>query len=312
MPTNRRRRTNMNHAHHHHHGPVAGGRAFAIGIGLNVAFVVVEATIGVAWGSLALVADAGHNLSDVLGLALAWGASVLGARPPSVRYTYGLRRSTILAALGNAVLLLVAVGGIGWEAIRRLSEPVAPSGVAIIVVAAIGVVINFATALLFLQGKDRDLNIRGAYLHMLADAGVSVGVVVAGVVIRLTQWSWVDPAVSLAIVVLITVGTWNLLRQSLALALDAVPEQIEPVDVREFLAQLNGVSEVHDLHIWALSTTETALTVHLVRPGCPLDDDWLAAVADQLHDRFGIEHATIQLESGSGSQSCRLAPDDVL
>jgi cobalt-zinc-cadmium efflux system protein len=302
----------MNHAHHHDHGPVAGGRAFAIGISLNLAFVVVEAAVGIAWGSLALVADAGHNLSDVLGLALAWGASVLGARPPSVRYTYGLRRSTILAALGNAILLFVAVGGIGWEAIRRLGEPVPPSGTAIIVVAAIGVVINIATALLFLRGKDRDLNIRGAYLHMLADAGVSVGVVVAGVVIRLTEWAWVDPAVSLAIVVLITIGTWNLLRQSLALALDAVPEEIEPTEVRTFLAGLPGVSEVHDLHIWALSTTETALTVHLVRPGFQLDDDWLAEVADALHDRFGIEHATIQLESGSRERPCRLAPDDVL
>ena len=206
----------------------------------------------------------------------------------------------------------MAVGGIGWEAIRRLGEPVPPSGTAIIVVAAIGVVINIATALLFLRGKDRDLNIRGAYLHMLADAAVSVGVVFAGVVIRLTAWAWVDPAVSLAIVVLITIGTWNLLRQSLALALDAVPHEIEPAEVRAYLAGLPGVSEVHDLHIWALSTTETALTVHLVRPGAALDDDWLATVVDQLHDRFGIEHATIQLESGSRERPCRLAPDDVL
>jgi cobalt-zinc-cadmium efflux system protein len=299
--------------HHHHHHPHAGtGRAFAIGVVLNVGFVAVEATAGFWTGSLSLLADAGHNLSDVLGLGLACAAAWLGTRPPSARFTYGLRRSTIISALLNAVFLLLAVGAIAWESIRRFWAPATASGYAMIAVAAVGVVINGLTALLFLRGQKEDLNVRGAYLHMLADAGVSLGVVVAGLVINSTGWLWIDPAVSLVIAVVITVGTWNLLTQSLHLIFDAVPHEIDPAEIRAYLAALPGVTEIHDLHIWALSTTETALTAHLVRPNSALDDDWLAAVTQALHDRFGIEHATLQLESGQGARACRLAPEDVL
>lgn len=304
----------MGHHHHHHHyqhGAGPAGRAFAVGIALNVAFALVEAAAGFWTGSLALLADAGHNLSDVLGLGLAWGATWLGSRPPSSRFTYGLGRSTILAALLNAILLLIAVGAIGWESVRRFWEPAPTQGGVMIAVAFIGVLINGLTALLFVRGQKEDLNVRGAYLHMLADAGVSLGVVVAGIVIRYTSWHWVDPGAGLAIALIITLGTWQLLIQSLHLIFDAVPHEIDPADVRAFLAALPGVTEVHDLHIWALSTTETALTAHLVRPAYGLDDDWLASVVDTLHDRFGIERATIQLESGQGVCSCRLAPEDV-
>lgn len=305
-------RMGHHHHHHHHHAPVDAGRAFALGMALNAAFVVIETVAGFWWGSLALLADAGHNLSDLLGLGLAWGASWMGTRPPSARFTYGLRRSTIVAALLNALLLLIAVGAISWESIQRFWEPATASGSAIIAVAAIGVLVNGATALLFVRGQKQDINIRGAYLHMLADAGVSLGVVIAGAVIYYTGWAWIDPAVSLLIAVVITWGTWDLLTQSLHLIFDAVPHEIDPANVRRFLAELPGVTDVHDLHIWALSTTETALTAHLVRPGSTLDDDWLAGVVEALHDRFGIEHATIQLESGQGAGSCRLAREDVL
>lgn len=305
----------MGHHHHHHqhsHVPHQLGRAFAIGIALNLGFVLMEAGAGLWSGSLALLADAGHNLSDVLGLGLAWGAAWLGNRPPSARFTYGLRRSTIVAALLNAILLLLAVGAIAWESVRRFWEPAVVSEATVMAVAAAGVVINGLTALLFLRGRKEDLNVRGAYLHMLADAGISLGVVFAGLAISVTHWLWIDPAVSLAIAIAITFGTWSLLIQSLHLIFDAVPHEVDPADVRAYLAELPGITEVHDLHIWALSTTETALTVHLVRPGSSLDDDWLAAVTDTLHDRFGIEHATIQLESGQGARACPLAPEDVL
>lgn len=284
--------------HEHRHDEVDHGRAFLIGVALNIAFVVVEAFFGLLAGSLALLADAGHNLSDVLGLLLAWGASVLSRRGPSQRRTYGLRRSSILAALLNAMLLLVAVGGISWEAIRRLLFPEPPPGAAVIWVAAAGVVINTATALLFLRGRERDLNIRGAFLHMAADAGVSLGVVIAGVVILLTGWSWLDPAVSLGVVAVILIGTWGLLHESLDLAMDAVPKGIEPQAVEEYLARLPGVAEVHDLHIWALSTTEAALTVHLVVPEAIDEDALLTRVGRDLHVQFRIEHATVQIEKG--------------
>src|SRR5262245_12612023 len=253
----------MSDHHGHSHAPQNVTTAFAIGVTLNAAFVLIEATCGFFSGSLALVADAGHNLSDVLGLLLAWGASYLARQRPSGRRTYGLRRTSIMAALTHGLLLLIAVGAIAWEAIVRLlrPEPVAPT--AVIVVAAIGVIVNTLTALLFMAGRQRDLNVRGAFLHMAADAAVSLGVVVGGIVISLTHWLWVDPALSLVIAAVIAYSTWDLLWQSVELALDSVPRGIDPDQVRSYLAGLPDVTAVHDLHIWGLSTTETALTVHL-------------------------------------------------
>jgi cobalt-zinc-cadmium efflux system protein len=294
-------------AHEHRHAPRNYDGAFALGVALNAAFVALEAVVGVTIGSLALVADAGHNLSDVLGLLLAWGASHLVRRRPTARRTYGLRRSSILAALLNAALLLVAVGAIAWEALRRFARPEPLPGGVIVLVAAIGVVINAATALLFARGQEHDLNIRGAFLHMAADALVSVGVIVAGVLISVTGAGWIDPLISIMIAIVIIIGAWGLLRRSLDLALDSVPEGIDPEAVRTFLAGLPEVSEVHDLHIWAMSTTETALTAHLIRPDGCVDDDWLARVTKALHDRFAIEHATIQIESGGGAGPCRMS-----
>lgn len=300
----------MVHAHAHHHAPKTYTRAFQIGIGLNIGFVLIEAGFGWITQSLALLADAGHNLSDVMGLLLAWGASYLAQRPPSPVYTYGLRRSTILAALFNSMLLLLAVGGIAWEALRRLQDPTPVPGMTLIWVAGVGVVINTLTALLFFSGGKGDLNIRGAFLHMAADALVSVGVVLAGVAILLTGWLWFDPAISLVIVGVIVAGTWNLLREALGLILDRVPKHIEPLAVRTFLRELPGVAQVHDLHIWAMSTTETALTAHLVMPeGCP-GDDFLAHAANELHHHFDIDHATLQVERGNGQFLCRLESDD--
>ena len=285
----------MSH-HHNNHSPSDYNRAFAIGVALNVIYIVVEATYGFLAGSLALLADAGHNLSDVLGLLLAWGANYLVQRKPTQRHTYGWRKSTILAALTNAIILLVAMGGIAWEAVRRFSDPSPVSGKTVIIVAAIGVVINTATALLFLSGRKTDLNIRGAFLHMAADAGVSAGVVLAGVVILTTGWPWIDPVVSLTITAIILVGTWGLLRDSFNLALDAVPAGIDPEAVKTYLSDLPGVTGVHDLHIWAMSTSETALTVHLVKPNARDDDALIEQASRELHDRFGIEHITIQWE----------------
>jgi cobalt-zinc-cadmium efflux system protein len=296
----------------HDHAATRARPAFAVGVALNAAFVLVEAACGFYFGSLALLADAGHNLSDVLGLLLAWGASYLAQRRPSSRRTYGLGRSSIMAALANGLLLLIAVGAIAWEAVGRLlhAAPVLP--LPMIVVAAIGVVINTATAFLFLAGRHHDLNIRGAFLHMAADAAISLGIVIGGLAIGVTGWLWIDPALSLLIAVLIAYSTWGLLWHALDLSLDAVPRGIDPEEVRSYLATLDGVSEVHDLHIWGLSTTETALTVHLIRPAAQLDDDWLTDVTRELQKRFRIAHATIQVETGAGQQSCRLAPDDVV
>ena len=302
----------MHADHQHDHSHASGEPAFAVGVALNAVFVLIEAGCGLFSGSLALLADAGHNLSDVLGLALAWGAGYLSRRQPTQRRTYGLRRSSIVAALLNALLLLVAVGAIAWEAVNRLLHPQPVASTAVIAVAAIGVVINTLTALLFFRGRERDLNVRGAFLHMAADAAVSLGVAVGGVAILYTGWLWVDPALSLVIAVVIAISTWDLLWHALDLSLDAVPRRIDPGAVREYLAGLEGVAEVHDLHIWAMSTTETALTVHLVRPSKQIDDDWLSEICHQLHDRFGIGHSTIQVESGQGARSCRLAPDDVV
>lgn len=299
-------------AHNHDHSQTNFGRAFAIGVALNVAFVLVEAFYGYQAHSLALVADAGHNLSDVLGLLLAWGASILAQRQPTQRRTYGMRRSSILAALINAIVLLVAVGGIAWEAIRRFNDPSPVAGGTVIWVAIIGIVINTATALMFMSGRKGDLNIRGAFLHMAADAGVSLGVVLAGIAILITGWLWIDPVVSLIIVAVILVSTWGLLRDSVNLALDAVPEDVDVVKVQAYLAALPGVNDVHDLHIWGMSTTETALTAHLVMQDASGDDALLSRACRELHDQFGIEHATLQFETGDASYPCHLAPADTV
>lgn len=299
------------HAHHgHHHAPASFGRAFAIGIALNLGYLVVEATVGLFSGSLALVADAGHNLSDVLALALAWGAATLGRRPPSRRYTYGFGSTTIFAALANAALLLVVTGGIAWDAILRLAHPQPVNGTTVIWVAAIGIVVNAATAVLFAAGRKGDINIRGAFLHMLADALVSLGVVVAGAVILWTGWTWLDPAAGLAVGAVIIAGTWSLLAESVNLAVAAVPDHIDSAAVEAFLAEQPGVDAVHDLHIWAMSTTETALTAHLVRPQGG-DDALLVKITEGLRARFGIGHATLQIERGD-QLACPLAPADVV
>ena len=297
------------HAHGpggHVHAPASFGRAFAIGIVLNTAFVVVEGIYGFASGSMALVADAGHNLSDVLGLVAAWTAAILSKRAPTPRFTYGLKGSSILAALFNAVFLLFAVGAIAWEAVLRLIDPEPVAGVTVMVVAGIGVLINGFTAWLFVSGSKGDLNIRGAYLHMVADAAVSAGVVLAGLVILYTGWSWLDPLTSLAISGLIVWGTWGLLRDSTAMSLSAVPRGIDPAAVRGYLEQCTGVQGVHDLHIWPMSTTDVALTCHMVIPAGHPGDAYLADVAQRLHRAYGIEHATIQIETAPASP-CSLA-----
>jgi len=299
-----------NHGYHgHDHGPASYGRAFAIGTTLNVGFVLIEVIYGIAANSVALIADAGHNLSDVFSLVLAWGASILTRQQPSHRYTYGLRRSSILIALLNAIILLIAMGGIAWEAVQRFRAPGPVAGTTVIGVAAVGIIINTVTALLFMSGRQRDLNLRGAFLHMAADAGVSLGVVLAGIAILVTGWLWFDPVVSLLIVVVVVVGTWKLLQDSVNLAMDAVPEGIEPLAVRTYLSELPNVAQVHDLHIWAMSTTETALTAHLVMPTGHPGDAFLCSICKVLHDQFGIEHATLQVEIGDPGHPCALAPD---
>ncbi|MGC4007009.1 MAG: cation diffusion facilitator family transporter [Pirellulales bacterium] len=289
-------------SHDHSHAPADYGRAFAIGTAINLGFVVVEAVYGFAVDSLALLADAGHNLGDVLGLLLAWGATVLAKRRPTPQRTYGLRRSSIVAALLNAALLLVAVGGIGWEALHRFWLPEPPPSLTVAWVAGIGILVNGGTALLFFGGRHADANIRGAYLHMAADAAVSAGVVVAALVIWRTGWMWLDPAVALVIAVVIFWSGWDLLRKALDLSVDAVPRGIDAAAVRAFLLERPGVRDAHDLHIWGMSTTEAALTVHLVMPQDATQTDapdrFLAETARALHDRFGIEHATIQIERG--------------
>jgi cobalt-zinc-cadmium efflux system protein len=301
------------HGHaHHHHGPRPEERGFALGVSLNLGFVVLEVAAGLIASSMALLADAGHNLSDVLGLVLAWVAVRLARRLPSQRRTYGFHRGTILAALANAMLLLVAVGAIALESVQRLlaPEPVATGWM--LWVAAAGILVNGGTALLFARGREADLNRRGAYLHMLADAGVSAGVVAGALLIRATGWLWVDPVLGLGIAGVILVGTWGLLRESVDLAMDAVPAGIDPAAVGDFLAAQPGVREVHDLHIWAISTTETALTAHLVRPDAAADDGFLAALCGELKTRFAIGHATLQVESGDPAHPCAQAPAETL
>ncbi len=287
-------------------------RAFAIGVVLNLGFVVAEAIAGVMAQSLALLADAGHNFGDVLALLLAWGAVWLGKRRPTKRRTYGYKRSSILAALANAVLLTIAVGAMSWEAIRRFTAPETPETGLVMWVAAAGILVNAGTAWLFAAGRGGDLNRRSAFLHMAADAGVSLGVIVAAGAIALTGWLWLDSATTLAIAVIITVGTWRLLRESLDLALDAVPAGIDRAGVEAYLAGLPGVTEVHDLHIWGMSTTETALTVHLVRPDAMPDDTLIGRVCHDLADRFAICHSTIQVEAGNGAHPCHLASAEVV
>jgi len=287
------------HDHGHSHAPASYGRAFAVGVALNSTFVVVEAGFGVWSGSMALVADAGHNLSDVLSLLIAWGASIMAAKPANARFTYGYKASSILAALANAGLLLVALGAILFETVHRLMDPAEVEGGTMIAVAGVGIVINGATALMFVGGRKHDINIRGAFLHMAADALVSLGVVVAGVLILLTGRLWIDPATSLLIVLVIGWGTWGLLRDSVKMGLLAVPDRIDERAVRTCLAGLPGVAAVHDLHIWPMSTTETALTAHLVMPGGHPGDAFLHELAHELEHRFHIGHTTVQIETSS-------------
>jgi len=284
------------------------GRAFGIGIALNLAFVIVEAAAGFIGNSMALLADAGHNLSDVLGLALAWGAHLLSRRPPTQRFTYGFQGSSILAALANAILLMVACGAIAWEAVRRMGNPPEVMGGTMMAVAAIGIVVNAATALLFARGRKGDLNIRGAFLHMVADAVVSAGVVAAGAVVLFTGMEWIDPATSLIVIAVIIVGTWGLFRDSLGLALNAVPDAIDPEAVERQLAALDGVSAVHHMHIWPMSTTAYALTAHLVMPAGHPGDAFLADAAHLIEHEFGIGHATLQVELGTQCVDERCAP----
>ena len=296
--------------HAHVHAPASFGKAFAIGISLNIALVVAEAVYGYIGNSTALLADAGHNLSDVLGLVVAWGASIAARRAPSGRFTYGLRASTILAALANAIFLLVATGAIGWEAILRLREPEPVAGVTVMVVAGIGILINGFTALLFADGRKDDINIEGAYLHMAADAAVSLGVVVSAALIIWTGWLWLDPLTSLIICGVILWSTTSLLRSSIDMSMAAAPKGTDLAAIRSFLLARPGVSDIHDLHVWPISTTETALTCHLVMPAGS-DDAFLMETAQLLKASFRIGHTTLQVETHPGN-GCALAPDDVV
>jgi cobalt-zinc-cadmium efflux system protein len=284
----------MSAGHDHRHSPETFNRAFAVGIALNAAFVAIEAFCGWKVDSLALLADAGHNLSDVIGLVLAWGGALAGRLRPDARQTYGRKRASILAAFINAMLLLVAMGSLAWEAIHRLQSPQPIEGVTIMVVAGIGIVINTATALLFMRGRDGDLNIRGAFLHMAADALVSAGVVVAGGLALWFGWTWLDPVVSLLIAAIIVFGTWSLFKQSLHLLFDGVPDGVDLRQVQALLESLPGVARVHDLHVWAMGTAEIAMTAHLVMPGRQADDAFLQDATQRLHDRFDIDHVTLQ------------------
>lgn len=294
------------HDHHCHHHGDPGSRAFVVAIVLNTIFVLVEFGYGIFAGSTALMADAGHNLSDVLGLLLSLGAAILARQAPSGRYTYGLRSTSILAALANAMFLMVACGAIAWEAVHRISHPHAVDGLAVMLVAGIGIAINGISAWLFVRGSHGDLNIRGAYLHMLSDALVSLGVVVAGVAILYTGWYWLDAVVSLLIVVVVVTGTWGLLRESLQLALNAIPAHIDASALEDYLRACPGVADIHDLHIWGMSTTESALTVHLVMPQGYPGDDYMDDIMRTLQERFLIGHSTLQVEQGTTDHSCVL------
>lgn len=288
------------HSHAHSHAPKDFGFAFALGTALNLGFVVIEATFGLIANSTALLADAGHNLSDVIGLLVAWGAAALAKRPATDRFTYGLRASSILAALANALMLIFACGAIAWEAVGRFSEPKPIESMTVIVVATIGILVNGFTAWLFVAGRKSDLNIRGAYLHMVADAGVSLGVVIAGAAMMFTGWLWLDPVTSLAIVAIVLWSTWGLLRDSINLALAGVPSHIDLPKVKACLEQLPGVVRAHHVHVWGMSTNEVALTAHLVMPGGHPGNDFFKEAAHELHERFGIDHPTLQIEMGEG------------
>ena len=294
----------MSHNHHNHNRTPRHNRSFAIGIILNTLFSITEAGFGIISNSMALVADAGHNFSDVLSLLLAWGASYLATKKPTPRRTYGFRRITILASIASGVLLLVAIGAITLESVERFRSPQQVGGMTIIVVAGIGTVINLITAYMFMDDYRKDLNIKGAYLHMLADAGVSAGVVISGIIIMITGWLVLDPLISILIVLVILAGTWGLLKDSINLAIDTVPKDINPGEVSEYLSGLPGVSSVHDLHIWAMSTTEVALTAHLIMPGWKTDDRFLNRVCEELKNNFGIDHSTIQIENGEEGEPC--------
>jgi cobalt-zinc-cadmium efflux system protein len=296
----------------HSHAPANFGRRFAIGTALNIGFVIVQVVFGLFAHSVALLADASHNLGDALGLVLAWWAHYAATKPPTARHTYGLRRGSILSALANAILLLIAAGAISWEAIRRFFEPVEVNGSIVIYVAAIGIVINASVALLFLSGRNHDLNIRGAFLHMTSDALVSAAVVVAGIAMVFTGWKWLDPAVSLLINAIIVWGTWSLLIESLNLAMDKVPPTIDISAVGRYLDTLPDIVATHDLHVWPISTTETALTVHLVNPNAVVNDEQLSRIRKVLRDRFNIGHATIQLERGDPAIPCAQEPADAV
>jgi cobalt-zinc-cadmium efflux system protein len=303
------RHNHADHDHTHLHGSKNFEFAFAVGTLLNVGLVAAQFLYGIQAHSIALIADAGHNLGDALGLLLAWGAYILARWEPTDRYTYGFRSASILAALVNAAILLIATGAIVWEAVRRFADPSQVAAPTVMVLAAIAIAVNLVSAWL-LRGGEHDLNIRGAFMHLLADAAVSLGVVAAGGVILLSGWYWVDPVVSLLISGVIVWGTWGLLRNAVNLSLQAVPGEIEPADVREYLQTLPGVSSVHDLHVWAMSTTETALTCHLVMPRGAPGDEFINQVCEELNRRFGIAHPTIQVETGD--QTCRLAPANIV
>lgn len=294
------------HGHHHHGDPNTMGRSFAIAIVLNLAFVGIEFFYGFLANSTALMADAGHNLSDVLGLMLAWGAAILAKRLPNQRYTYGLRSTSMLAALFNAMLLMVACGGIAFEAVQQLIHPDPVAGLTVSVVAGVGILINGFSAWLFMSGSKDDINIRGAYLHMAADAAISLGVLVAGVIVRYSGWNWVDPAVSMVIVAIIVYSTWSLLKQSLRMMLAAVPDNVDRAEIEQFLRDRPGVTEVHDLHIWAMSTTETALTAQLVTPAGYPGDVAVDAITRQLREDFSIQHSTLQVRLGTTVHECCL------
>ncbi|MFZ4762808.1 MAG: cation diffusion facilitator family transporter [Alphaproteobacteria bacterium] len=299
------------HGGGHHHAPNNFGRAFSIGIGLNIAFVVGEIIYGLQANSLALLADAGHNASDVLGLFMAWGAFILAKSKPSERYSYGLQSSSIIAALANAVLLLLACGGIGWEALQRFSHPEPITASTVMLVAGVGVFVNGITAWLFMGGRHDDLNIKGAFLHMAADAAISLGVVASAALSQQTGWLWLDPLVSFSIAVIIIVSTWQLLKSSANLALHATPEHIDVRLVKNYLGNQEGVSEVHDLHIWAMSTTNNALSAHLIMPNGHPGDGFIQKITHELAHLYHIHHATIQIELGD-SVACSLAPDHVV
>lgn len=301
------------HSHGHEHAAKNFGHAFFIGASINIAFVAVEIYYGLMSNSLALLADAGHNAGDVLGLFIAWAAYSLTHRSkPTARFTYGLGGTSILAALINSSLIMIAIGAIGWEALSRFSSPQTPAGITMMIVAGIGVLVNGITALIFSRGAAHDLNMRSVFQHMFADAMISFSVLISGVLIHLTAWTWIDPVISLTILAVIIASTWRLLKDSLSLALHAVPRNINPLDVRSFLSTATGVKEVHDLHIWAMSTSETALSAHLVMPNGHPGDGFITELANTLQKKFNISHATIQIELGDTKESCRLAPEHVI